>query len=102
MADGASNTPKLTKVRPPFDPDHPPTSIFKLLASYPATLRYFSKAGLFLIPGSIDRWRYRDLLQALDGICLRVLHSKGALSAEELVEWINRNSLNRNSLNCKT
>lgn len=94
VPDSASaNIPKLKDVQPPFDPERPPKSPLAVLRAYPALFKYLRRYGFFVIPSSIDRWEYRDLLQALDPICLRVLRSKGALTAEELVDWINRRHL---------
>ena len=58
-------------------------------------IAYNRKYGWFWAPASMDAWRYRRFLKDLDEVCLRSLKSHGALTARELADWLNRESLLR-------
>ena len=47
----------------------------------------------FWAPSSMEAWRYRSFLRALDEVCLRSLKAHGALTARELADWLNREGL---------
>lgn len=80
--------PTLAGVRAPWDREEPST--WESLKELPRIISYLLRFGSFWAPESIDVWKYREQLRQLDWIALRALKSQGAMTAEELAEWLNR------------
>jgi len=88
------NEPKLADVRAPWEGVEPKWRLFTPPSLW-KTVIYNSKYRWFWAPSSMDGWRYRVFLKDLDEVCLRSLDVHGALTAEELTEWLNRDRLLR-------
>ncbi len=88
------NQPKIAEARQHWDPENE-RGWFEALKAIPAMLKHMREFGFFLAPNSMDLWDYRSRLKDLDPVCLRTLREHGALSAEELAEWLNRDGVLR-------
>lgn len=87
--DGVANTPKLAEVEAPWPYGKlpSPAEMPKLL---PALIRYQRIYGPYFVPESLDSWEYRRTLRGLDPACLDAFSVQGALSKEELTEWLSQ------------
>lgn len=88
------NEPLLADVRAPWDAGWRVRDVLNPKNFWRAIV-YSRRYKGFWAPSTMDPWRYRRLLKDLDDICLRSLKSHGALTARELADWINRESLLR-------
>jgi hypothetical protein len=88
--------PALADVRAPWDHQQP-LSMVEAFRVLPATVNYMSKFGFYWAPETVDIWSYRGQLRQLDWLALRALKSQGAMTPEELAEWLNRDRRIRTS-----
>ena len=83
------STPPLAGVRAPWDRGERPGTL-QSLKEFPQTISYMFKFGSYWAPETVDAWKYREQLRQLDWLALRALKSQGAMTAEELTDWLNR------------
>jgi hypothetical protein len=83
-----TNEPVLARAdRPPGLGEGATTA--DMLLHLGGAIGYIHKYGYF-VPSSLDVWKYRRRLTALDPACLKELDSHGALTLEELTASLNR------------